>query len=334
MKPFTPDPSSTFETFLHNQKNAFPVHTAKKLVLNPFQQTNPFVISGAQGSGKSHLLKAIAELFHRNQIRDIVLLTPDEILSHVQRANTNGQALQDKLNSFEVLMIDDFHRLAQHPQLQETLLPCFEQRIQNQKQIILTCCGKLAEQSMLQAMLSRVQAGILVDIQRPDLDVRIEFLKKQNEQNRLGLSEEDLFDIATSCFDFKKIHGMMYSLMFSSAFDASETDRRALITRKIRQITDPPDCRKIIAVVAGHFHLLPADLLSKKREKTVVLARQIALCLCREVLGLTYAQLGEEFGGKHHSSVLYSIKKIKSFQKESKDMQQMLKTLRQTCQEL
>jgi len=334
MKTFKPDPTFTFETFLHNQKNAFPVQTAKELIHSSFEQGNPFVLIGDHGSGKSHLLKAMANGFHNYHVQDILLLEPEQLRLYGQQATADGHRFQDRLCATEVLMIDDFHVVAQNPLLQTELTTCFNRRLQDKQPIVVSCCGKLSEQPHLKhAMVSRLQAGILVEIKKPDLDVRITFLKHHNEKHKLGLSEKDLFDIATTCFDFKTIHGMICSLRFSNELGGTQSDRHAVITRKLQHINNGPDCRKIISVVAGHFQIQPQDLLSSKRSRAIVLARDIALYLCREILGLTYAQLGNEFGGKHHSSVLYAIQKVQSFKNESNEMKKMLKDLTQKCQQ-
>ncbi len=334
MNRFKPDPKFTFETFLYNQKNAYPIQTAKELIDTPFEQGNPFVIIGEQGSGKSHLLKAVANRFHNRQVQDILLLRPEESLLALQQEKANGHHLADRLSTSEVLMIDDFHLLTQNSLLQTALMPCLNKRLQDKLPIILTCCGKLSEQENLKKeLVSRMQTGVLVEIQKPDLDIRIQFLKKQNAHHKLDLTEKDFFDIATSCVDFKKIQVMIYSLLVYNELEGKRADRQTVISQKLKQINNGPDCQKIISVVADHFQILPRDLLSPKRGRAIVLARHIALYLCREMLGLTYAQLGEEFGGKHHSSVLYSIKKIKLLQAEKNEINKMLKKLKQACRQ-
>ncbi len=332
MKTFKPDPAFTFETFLHNQKNAFPVRTAKELIRSSFEQGNPLVLIGEPGCGKSHLLKAMASRFHTHQVEDILLLEPEELVLYEQQAAANGGRFQDRLCATQVLLIDDFHVVTQNPLLQTELMRCINKRLQDKQPTAVSCCGKVAEQSHLKnELISRLQAGVLVEIKKPDLDVRIAFLKQHNDKNRLGLTEKDCFDIATSCFDFKTINGMLCSLLVSKELGGSQSDRQTVITRKLKHINNGPDCRKIMAIVAGHFQIQPQDLLSSKRSRTVVLARHIALYLCRDVLGLTYTQLGNEFGGKHHSSVVYAIQKIKSSQRENTEMNKMLKDLKQLC---
>lgn len=332
MKTFKPDPAFTFETFLHNQNNAFPVQTAKELIHSSFEQGNPFVLIGESGCGKSHLLKAMANCFHTHQIDDILLLEQEELLLHGQQAATNGGRFQDRLCATQLLLIDDFHVVTQNPLLQTELTTCFNKRLEDKLPTVVSCCGKVAEQPHLKSeLISRLQAGLLVEVKKPDLDVRIAFLQQHNKKNRLGLSEKDCFDIATSCFDFKTIHEMLCSLLVSNELGGSQSDRQAVITQKLKHINNGPDCRKIMTIVAGHFQIQPQDLLSSKRSRTVVLARHIALYLCREMLGLTYAQLGNEFGGKHHSSVVYAIQKIKSFQTENTEINKMLKDLKQKC---
>lgn len=331
MKQYVFDQKFTFENFIFNTKNSFPVLFAREFIERSGQDTNPFIISGESGSGKTHLLKAIANRYLQTN-RDILLASPDELNGLLQETGDNGDHLQKTLSSFSVVMIDDFEMIHGHGKLTARLLPCIKQILQDNRQLIVTLSGKLIDLGSLPAeMSSRLQAGTLVELKKPDLDVRLLFLQEQTRKNNLELTANDLFEIATSCTDFQKLSGIMYSLLFFNEFADKKKDLHQMLTNKIKEVAREPSLHSIVAVVANHFDLSAKELISDKRGNSLVFARQMAMTLCRDLLGQTYAQIGLEFGGKNHSSALYSVKKIKRLQAENIETNSLFNALKKKC---
>ena len=331
MKQYRFDNNFTFDNFLYNKNNTFPVLSAREMVENTGSASNPFVISGETGSGKSHLLRAIANKYLEQDTADILLLNTLKLEVLFQGQKKGNIDFAKKMRSFAVVILDDFHLIKQYPGLREELDLCFKRLIEDRKQVILACTGKIIDLDLPQAMESRLQSGALVDLKRPDLDVRLTFLQEQFDKNHLDLSENDLFEIATSCTDFKKIGTIVYSLVFNNELSGQEKDLHRVVKDKIKELNQGPDIRSIIQTVSRYFELSPQDLVSGLRQKSVSQARQVAMTLCRDLLGLTYAQIGSEFGGRNHSSVLYSIKKIKKLQAENQDLNHLFKALKKNC---
>ncbi|MCF8104565.1 MAG: hypothetical protein K9K64_03715 [Desulfohalobiaceae bacterium] len=331
MKHYLFDKNFTFDNFYYNTKNAFPVISAREIVDNPKAAGNPFIISGGTGSGKSHLLRAVANQYLERQQDNVLLLGTAELERIFRKQRKDQENFTNKIKSFAVVMLDDFQLITEYPGLRSELALCFKQLRLAGTQIVLACTGKIIDLDLPTEMKSRLLEGALVELKNPDLDVRLTFLQRQFEKNHLELPENDLFEIATTCTDFKKICGIFYSLLFNQEFAGQEKDLHRVVTSKIREMNQGPDIRSIIQTVSRYFELSPHDLISGRREKSVSQSRQMAMTLCRDLLGLTYAQIGSEFGGRNHSSVLYSIKKIRKLQVENQDLNHLFNVLKKNC---
>jgi chromosomal replication initiator protein len=186
-----------------------------------------------------------------------------------------------------------------------------------------------------QKLLSRLVSGLIVELKKPDLDVRRQYLQRENSDCKLGLSKEHILTLSQRYQDFRAIDGALRqlsayrSLLLGKGPDGRTPDIDAIIEKgKEHSLLTPAS---IIGIVARHFSLPPEDISGKGKTRTTSLARHIAIHLCRELLGLSLVQTGRIFSGRDHSSVLYSIKKIKQLQEKNKDMHKQVEELRQLC---
>jgi chromosomal replication initiator protein len=330
------DSQYSFESFLTNSKNYFPLETARQVAKTEDAQFNPFVICGKSGAGKSHLLKAIAnEIAKTHPLQDVLVTTGEGL-----RALFSGPdilAAREKITRHRFLLVDDIHWLAGDERLQQELLIVFNQLQDARRQMVFTCQDRIgAWDDILPALRSRLEGGLVVGLKQPDMEVRVALIQERVRAKKLPLSKEQVLTLAQRFQNFRALGGILIKLL---AF--RELVRRDISPRDFEQIlsnTEERDLPQItvdtvIEIVCQHFQVNKKDVLGEDRRQNIALARQVAMYLCRHMLGLSYPALGRSFGGKDHSTVIYSVKKIHELQEEAKDMKQMLKDLKLRCRQ-
>jgi len=326
----------TFESFLTNSKNYFPLETARQVARSDGAQFNPFVICGKSGSGKSHLLKAIANEVAKTHPAEDILVTTGEGLRAILSTGDLLAARED-ICRHRFLMVDDIHWLAGDERLQQELLILFNQFLDARRQMVFTCQDRIgAWDDMLPTLRSRLEGGLVVGLKQPDMEVRVALIQERVRAKKLPLSKEQVLTLAQRFQNFRALGGILIKLL---AF--RELVRRDISARDFEQILSNTEERDqpqitvdvVIDTVCQHYQVSKKDVLGEDRRQNIALARQVAMYLCRNMLGLSYPALGRSFGGKDHSTVIYSVKKIKEMQEDGKDMKQLLKDLKLRCRQ-
>ena len=330
------DAQYSFDSFLTNSKNYFPLETARQVAKDDTAQFNPFVICGKSGSGKSHLLKAIANDMSKNHHSSEILVTTGEGLRSLL-SQGDPLAARSQVASHLFLLVDDIHWLAGDERLQQELLVLFNQFHDAKRQMVFTCQDRIgAYEDIIPALRSRLEGGLVVSLKQPDMEVRVALIQERVRAKKLPLSKEQILTLAQRFQNFRALNGILIKLL---AF--RELVRKDISARDFEQIlsnTEERDLPKITAdsiieIVCQHYQVKRKDVLGEDRRQSIALARQVAMFLCREMLGLSYPALGRSFGGKDHSTVIYSVKKIKELQEDGKEMKQLLKDLKVRCRQ-
>lgn len=327
------DKNSDFSAFITNGKNAFPLAAARE-VANPksAHKYNPFVICGKNGTGKTHILKAIAAergLQAQGQTGAIFFADVDG-LNELFSSNT----VPALLARYTCLIVDDIQRLAQRMELQDQLAQftdyCQEQGIQ----MVFACTGTLASiKGLGEVLRSRLEAGLVVELKSADLDVRMRFAQKRCAEYGINIDKSQCLLLAQRCTQLSQLSGII--LKIRAFHDLVQRDvtledlENILRSTGDERQTLPTD---IVDAVAHYMGQKAEDILGSKRKPELVLARQTAMYLCRELLGTSYPMLGRFFGGKDHSTVIHSIQKINKLLVTNKDTQTMVTTLKLRCQ--
>jgi len=320
----------TFDTFLVNRKNDFPLVAAKECVSKAAKPPyTPFVVYGQSGAGKSHLLGAMANALRGNG--KTLYFGGIAYLEHMTAAPSRWVPITE-----HHIFIDDADRVAACPETQDALAALIDIFQVTGKLLVLSfdahptqCAG------LCQKLRSRLLSGLVVEIKRPDLDIRRQYVQGKNTTHSLSLNKEQIMTIAHRYQDIRSIDGALarlsayLDLVPQQGTGAAIADLVSILDRGGEQTQLTPI--SIILTVAREFSLPPEEMTGKNREKTVSLARHIAILLCRELLGLSLVQTGRIFSGRDHSSVLYSIKKIKQLQESDKDMNKRVEELRKLC---
>ncbi|MDO9083614.1 MAG: DnaA/Hda family protein [Humidesulfovibrio sp.] len=331
------DALDTFESFLTNSKNYFPLETARQVARDGSAQFNPFVICGKSGSGKSHLLKAIANDLSKNHPPSDILVTTGEGLRALLFQG-DQLAARSQVASHLFLLVDDIHWLAGDERLQQELLVLFNQFYDDKRQMVFTCQDRIGGyEDLIPALRSRLEGGLVVSLKQPDLEIRVALIQERVRAKKLPLSKEQILTLAQRFQNFRALNGILIKLL---AF--RELVRKDISARDFEQIlsnTEERDLPKvtsdsIVDTVCQHYQVKRKDVMGEDRRQIIALARQVAMYLCREMLGLSYPTLGRTFGGKDHSTVIYSVKKIKEIQEDGKEMKQLLKDLKVRCRQV
>ena len=327
----------TFETFLINKKNYFPIASAKEVAKQTGSLFNPFIICGPGGSGKTHLLKAVGnEISKKHDYSNIFLGSLDE-LNSLYSIRFKGDPLRARNHLFEYdfLFIDDFHKIREYPHFQQELVNIFNHFYDNKKQMVLACRDKVTSYDFLDDSLqSRLGWGLIVTLKEPDLEIRVSYIQRQCQAKRLVLTKEQTLTLAQRFTDFRYLQGILLKLFAFKELvkkDLTQKDFEHILANTEEKTTDDLTPRKIMSVVSEHFNIHVKDLTGSKRHQHIAQARQVAMYLCRDMLSASYPSLGRAFGGKDHSTVLYSVKKIDQLQEDDNELKRLLKTLKGKC---
>ena len=228
-------------------------------------------------------------------------------------------------------ILDNFHTLLAEPQWHDWLVRIMETG-KERGTMIFSCLHKPSSlKNCTETLRSRLEAGLLLELKEPDLDVRMRFSLQWCQKKNIFLHKEQHLFLAQRCASFRQLQGMLIKIsafMMTSRREPELTDLENIVSASSdRQLS----YANIITTIADHYQIPMEDFASQKRYPQLVLARQTAMFLCRELLGLPYITLGKIFGGKDHSTVMHSIKKIKKIMDSDKDMNTTISILRKKC---
>lgn len=312
------NPKYTFENYIIGSNNRFAHASAVAVSESPGSKYNPLFIYGGVGLGKTHLMQAIGHSIAESYPGFNVIYTTgenfaNELVSAIM--NNNSESFRNKYRSIDLLLIDDIQFLAGKEKCQEEFFHTFNTLFEGGKQIVLTSEKPPKEINLLEDRLkTRFEMGLAVDIQAPDYETRLAILRKKAEKERYVISDDVLIKIATKVTsNIRELEGVFNKLIAYTSFTNKElTD--AIIDNTIESIlvknTKVLTSTLIIQVVCKFFNIKVNDILSEKRSNNVAYPRQIAMYLCRELINMTFPNIGKDFGGRDHSTVLHAYSKI------------------------
>ncbi len=330
------NPRYTFESFVVGPCNRLSHAASLAVAETPSKAYNPFFIYGGVGLGKTHLLHAIGQyiLNHHNS-KNVMYCSSEKFTNDFINAIRDNKTAEfrNKYRSIEVLLIDDIQFLAGKEQTQEEFFHTFNTLHNLNRQIVVSSDRPPKEIPTLEDRLrSRFEWGLITDIQSPDLETRIAILKKKALTEGLDISNEVLHYIASKIENnIRELEGALirivaYASLANSQITLELTDealKNILFTSK-KQIS----IEKIIETTAEHFHLTASDLCGKRRTKDIAFARQVAMYLARELTELSLPKIGEGFGGRDHTTVLYATRKIEKLITKENDIKMMVNLIK------
>jgi chromosomal replication initiator protein len=324
------NPKYTFDTFVIGNSNRF-AHAASLAVSEaPARAYNPLFIYGGVGLGKTHLMHAIGHHVMENMASSRVLyISSEKFTNEFINAIRDNKTLEfrNKYRTIDVLLIDDIQFLAGKEQTQEEFFHTFNALHENNKQIIISSDRPPKEIPTLEDRLrSRFEWGLITDIQPPDLETRIAILRKKANSERISIHNDVILYIANNiATNIRELEGafirvIAYSSLTNRRIDVSlaEEALKGILTRqdKPRLIT----ITRIQQETADHFALRTDEMKAKKRTKNVALPRQVAMYLARELTDASLPKIGEEFGGRDHTTVMHACKKIEADMRDNRQL--------------
>ena len=342
-KPFSKDnklvltPKYTFDNFVVGNSNRFAHAACLAVAQSPAKSYNPLFVYGEVGLGKTHLIQAIAThiMQHSGKTKIKVLYISserftNELINSIKDGST--AAFRDKYRSVDILLIDDIQFLTGKERTQEEFFHTFNTLYESNKQIVITSDRPPKDIATLEErLISRFEWGLITDIQPPDFETRIAILRKKAQSENLNMPNEVIDFIAEKIpSNIRQLEGALTKLTAYSTLTKKELS--VSLAQNILKDIIPLENKKISVnqiqkVVSDYYTIKVNSLLSKKRTKDVVLARQVAIYLSRELTDLSLPSIGGAFGGKDHTTILHSYNKIKDKIKKDKSFKSIIKNL-------
>lgn len=332
------NPKYTFDTFVIGSGNRF-AHAASLAVAEaPAKAYNPLFIYGGVGLGKTHLMHAIGHYVrdHKPDAK-VVYLSSEKFTNEFINSIRDNEAVEfrDKYRNVDVLLIDDIQFIAGKEQTQEEFFHTFNTLHESSKQIVISSDRPPKEIPTLEDRLrSRFEWGLITDITPPDLETRIAILRKKAKADGLvDVSNEVMMYIANQIdTNIRELEGALIRVVaYSSLVNEDITPKLAeealkdiIPNARPRQVT----ILDIQKAVGEHFSIRLEDFAAKKRTKSIAFPRQIAMYLSREMTEFSLPKIGDEFGGRDHSTVIHAHEKISKMLKDDQNLQQDIKEIR------
>ncbi len=311
------NPKYTFDTFVVGSSNRLAHAAALGVASNPGKMYNPLFLYGGAGLGKTHLLHAIGQACQDNYNQIVYVTTEqftNEFISSVMKNNT--AEFRDKYRSADVLLIDDIQFIANKESTQEGLFHTFNELHSTNRQIVISSDRPPKTLSLLEERLrSRFEWGLIADIQYPDFETRAAILQAKAEELNVTVPLEVFYLISRRVQNnIRELEGALnrviaYAKLLNSPI-STDLVVEALMDISIDETRKSLTYDILLEAVASYFGLTPEALISKKRDKAVAFARQVAMYLMREEMNTPWTEIGRTLGGRDHSTVVYGYSKI------------------------
>lgn len=320
----TLNPKYTFETFVVGNNNRF-AHAAALAVGNePGKAYNPLFLYGGVGLGKTHLMHAIGNRILENGIKKNVLyVTSEKFTNQLINAikDNKNEVFRNKYRSIDVLLIDDIQFIAGKERVQEEFFHTFNSLYEDGRQIIISSDKPPRDIPFLEDRLkSRFEWGLLADISCPDYETRLAILRKKAQDENILIDDFILSDIANKIdSNIRELEGVFNKIVARASLIHSPITielAENIINEFKYESEKVISCDFIKETVAKYFSINKDDLSGNKRSNDIAFPRQIAMYLCREVANMSFPQIGVDFGGRDHSTVMHACKKIEKEVKE------------------
>jgi chromosomal replication initiator protein len=329
------NPRYSFDSFVVGPSNQFAHAACRAVAEAPSRSYNPLFIYGGVGLGKTHLMHAVGQfvLEHAPGTR-LTYISSERFMNEMINAVRYDRVLdfRERYRSVDVLLVDDIQFIAGKEGTQTEFFHTFNSLYDSQKQIVISSDRPPHEIPALEDRLrSRFEWGLIADIQPPDLETKVAILKKKAEAEAVPLPDNVALYIAGKIkSNIRELEGSLIRLIAYASLTGQEITLplaqevlRNLLERDERAVT----IEMIQKFVADYYNLKVADLKSRNNSKSVALPRQIAMYLCKQLTSASLPEIGRSFGGKHHSTVIHSIRKVEQLRRRRADFNTHIETL-------
>ena len=330
-------PVYTFDRFVVGSTNNFAFSAARKVAEEPGRAYNPLFIHGQSGLGKTHLLHSIANRVRQDHPdwRIMYIKSEDfvnELIGNLRRG-ADMQAFKEKYRNVDLFLMDDVQFIAGKDSSEEELFHTFNTLYEQHKQIVFTSDRPPQEMLRLELRLrTRFEQGLIADIQPPDYETRVAILKNKALERGITLPDPVLSFVADNITsNVRQIEGVVNKIMAFQELMGGNVDVET-ITRAIRDILRDkkdflPSAETIVQEVARFYELDAEMIRSQSQNKEIAAARNVAMYIIREMTQLSLSEIGQQFGGRHHTTVLNSINRVEKNMKEQPELSEIIKDI-------
>ncbi len=331
------NPRYTFDAFVIGNGNQFARAASLAVAERPSRAYNPLFLYGGVGMGKTHLMHAIGhEVKRRQPAASICYVSAEKFTNEMITSLRNDRmtSFRDRFRTVDVLLIDDIQFIAQKERTQEEFFHTFNALHESMKQIVIASDRPPKELAEIEDRLrSRFEWGLIADIQPPDLETKVAILQKKAENDQVQLPTDVALFIASNVrTNVRELEGALTRLVAWCNLNRTEitlaTTQQCLkqfIDMQVRKIT----IESIQRAVAEQFGMKVSDLKQKNNSRNVVVPRQIAMYLAKQMTEASLPEIGRQFGNKHHTTVMHSIGKIDELRRTDKDLHRTLNKLQE-----
>ena len=327
----------TFDAFVIGNGNQFARAASLAVAERPSRAYNPLFLYGGVGMGKTHLMHAIGhEVKRRQPMASICYVSAEKFTNEMITSLRNDRmtSFRDRFRTVDVLLIDDIQFIAQKERTQEEFFHTFNALHESMKQIVIASDRPPKELAEIEDRLrSRFEMGLIADIQPPDLETKVAILQKKAESEQVQLPADVALFVASNVrTNVRELEGAMTRLIawcqlnhVEITLASTQQCLKQFIDMQVRKIT----IEAIQRAVAENFGMKITDLKQKNNSRNVVVPRQIAMFLAKQMTEASLPEIGRQFGNKHHTTVMHSIGKIEDQRRDDKDLQRTLNKLQE-----
>jgi chromosomal replication initiator protein len=322
----------TFDTFIVGPSNQFAHAACRAVAEAPSRSYNPLFIYGGVGLGKTHLMHAVGQyvLQHDRNLK-LTYISSERFMNEMINAVRYDRVIdfRERYRTVDVLLVDDIQFLAGKEGTQTEFFHTFNALYDSQKQIVLSSdCPPREIPALEERLRSRFEWGLIADIQSPDLETKVAILKKKAESEAVPLPDNVALYIAGKIkSNIRELEGSLIRLIAFASLTGQDITL-PLAQEVLKNILDHEEKAVTIEViqkfVADYYNLKLADLKSRNNSKSIAKPRQVAMYLCKNLTHASLPEIGRSFGGKHHSTVIHSIRKVEGLRKKDSDFNTLI----------
>ncbi len=326
------NPRYTFDTFIVGPSNQFAHAACRAVAEAPSLSYNPLFIYGGVGLGKTHLMHAIGQyVVHHGAGLRLTYISSERFMNEMINAVRYDRILEfrERYRSVDVLLVDDIQFVAGKEGTQNEFFHTFNALYDAQKQIVLSSDRPPHEIPRLEERLrSRFEWGLIADVQPPNLETKVAILRRKADAEAIPLPDDVALYIASRIkSNIRELEGSLIRLIAYASL-AGRTISVDLAQEVLRNVIEHDDRavtpEQIQKHVADYYQLKVADLKSKNNAKSIAMPRQVAMYLCKMLTHQSLPEIGRQFGGKHHSTVIHSIRKVEDLRKKDGDFNSLI----------
>jgi len=334
------NPRYTFDSFVVGKSNEFAHAASRAVAEQPSKAYNPLFLYGGVGMGKTHLMHAIGHMIKkRNPAMKLSYVSAEKFTIEVINSLRFDRMIsfRDRFHTVDVLLVDDIQFIAGKERTQEEFFHTFNALYEQQKQIVISSdCLPKDINSIEERLRSRFEWGLIADIQPPDLETKIAILQKKAENDRFNLPDEVAEYIARAIkSNVRELEGALTRLMAYASLTGTATTL-ATAQSVLRNIIASQEKRVTIDLiqksVSEHFNLREQDLKIRSNTRAIAFPRQVAMYIVKQLTTASLPEIGRQFGGKHHTTVLHSINKIEELRRSDKELNRTITRLMDALQ--